>query len=172
MWSLNSIFGALLGLAAATVGIVCQPMVEHKLAMDLAAKEREIPEVLAADGSVETPKRLVINDIDRIENQRRVDAYHQGSQYLMFNAFAWMALGLFAAPGLRGKQVATIGGSAFAVSAVLMASFPVLYGIWNWEIVMIATPIGALAFLLGWVAIVISMMLPKRDALAVSGQPA
>ncbi|PQO44047.1 hypothetical protein [Blastopirellula marina] len=161
MLNLNSICGAILGLAAATVGIVCEPMVKKKLDAELFAKEREIPPVLAPDGTVEIPKRLVINDIDRLENQRRWEAYRQGAQYLMFNAFAFMGLGACSSSTRRGKQAAAIGGVGFTVSALLMALFPIAFGIWDLEILMISAPIGALAFVVGWFAIIVSLLLPK-----------
>lgn len=153
MSQINLIAGAFFGLSAAVVGVVLEPSIMRQFNHELSMKEVELPEVLNPDGTVAKPKRSVINDLDRAENEARRVQYRKGSQHLMFASLSMIALGLVAANYRRSKLPAIGGGVSFAIAAIAIGACPIIAGIGNMPVAAIFEPIGALAFVVGWVCV-------------------
>ncbi|EAQ78730.1 hypothetical protein [Blastopirellula marina] len=158
MSRLNLITGALLGLNAALVGVVFEPTITRHFNLELATKEVELPPVLNADGTIAKPKRSVINDLDRAENEARRVQYRKGSQNLMYISLSMIAMGLISANHRQSRLPAIGGAASFSLAAIIIGVCPIVAGICDMPIVAIFDPIGALAFAAGWICVVVAIL--------------
>ena len=95
-------------------------------------------------------------------SKKFLNDFKTGAEYQMTHSLALLAVGLLA--DRRASRSLTIAGGAFVVGIVLFSGslyILTLTGVTKWGMV---TPIGGVAFLVGWAALVISVIRSEKPA--------
>lgn len=77
--------------------------------------------------------------------------FETGARYQMYHALALLAVAWVAAQG--GGTFATVAGWAFVIGTILFSGTLYYLGFTGSRALVMVTPIGGLAFLIGWVAL-------------------
>lgn len=85
---------------------------------------------------------------------RALAAFETGARYHMFHALALLAVAWLASlHGQGGHAAVTLAGWAFLAGIVLFSGSLYFLGLTESRALVMITPIGGLAFLLGWAAL-------------------
>lgn len=95
-------------------------------------------------------------------DERALTIFETGVRYQMYHAFALIAVGLAGAQGAAGRAV-SVAGWAFLIGTILFSGSLYLLAleVGPKKLLGPITPIGGLAFLVGWIALALSS-LPSR----------
>lgn len=90
-------------------------------------------------------------------SERALAVYHTAAQYQMYHALALVALGAWSNshPNAGGTFV-TMAGIAFTAGTLIFSGSLYALALTDVKILGAITPIGGLAFLLGWIAFAIA----------------
>ncbi|MFN4354910.1 DUF423 domain-containing protein [Parvibaculum sp.] len=80
-----------------------------------------------------------------------IAVFETGARYQMYHALALLAVAWVAAQG--GGTFATVAGWAFVIGTILFSGTLYYLGFTGSRALVMVTPIGGLAFLIGWVAL-------------------
>jgi uncharacterized membrane protein YgdD (TMEM256/DUF423 family) len=97
---------------------------------------------------------------ERLEASAMTATYQTAAHYQMDHALALVAVGLLGIWG-RGGRAVSIAGWAFLVGVVLFSGSLYALAISGITKLGMITPFGGLAFLVGWVALVVAASAPR-----------
>ncbi|MEQ8747682.1 DUF423 domain-containing protein [Pyruvatibacter sp.] len=84
--------------------------------------------------------------------ERALAAFETGAQYHMYHALALIAVAWLAS--LSTHSGITLAGWAFFIGIILFSGSLYFYGLTESRALVLVTPLGGLAFLIGWAALV------------------
>ncbi len=138
----------ILGAVFGGLSVACGAFAAHGLDRVFVEKYAGQTRVVAGE-TVPLPKKF-LND------------FKTGTEYQMSHSLALLAVGLLAER--RASRALTIAGSAFVAGIVLFSGslyILTLTGVTRWGMV---TPLGGVAFLVGWAALACAVVFGKMSA--------
>ena len=88
---------------------------------------------------------------------RSLEVFETGARYQMYHALALLAVGLVASQGRANGSALAVAGWSFLVGIVLFSGSLYALALTNISKLGAITPIGGLAFLVGWSALAIAV---------------
>lgn len=86
--------------------------------------------------------------------------FETGARYHLVHALAMVAAGLLAAHG--GGRAAVAGGLAFLLGTVLFSGSLYVLGLTGSRALVLVTPVGGVAFILGWILVAVAALGANR----------
>lgn len=93
---------------------------------------------------------------------RRLEVFDTGVRYQMFHALALLAIGLCAIHTPASPTWLNVAGAAFTIGILLFSGSLYLLGYTGIRWLGAITPLGGVAYLIGWAALFISLGLPSQ----------
>jgi uncharacterized membrane protein YgdD (TMEM256/DUF423 family) len=88
---------------------------------------------------------------------RLLEVFETGARYQMFHALALVAVGLLAARAPEPTRALAIAGWAFTAGTLLFSGSLYGYALSGARALAMITPVGGLAFLVGWAALAVAL---------------
>jgi uncharacterized membrane protein YgdD (TMEM256/DUF423 family) len=92
-----------------------------------------------------------VHGLEKVLDPRMLEVWRTGAQYQMYHAFAMIAWGLWAGLHTRTNVFPHYPGWAFLTGTVLFSGSLYALALTGIRVLGAITPIGGLAFLLGWI---------------------